>query len=140
LAIFFLLPSKKFLLISFKIQLSETFPQKQKEKKTKAARSLFTYVFSLPVHFEFFAIFSYCLHLSRLSACRDRTGMAEKSSWDQQGNIWQKIGLVWRSRKKISQNIKDKFYLPFFLLIILWITVIPYRAKMSNMAFLTLGD
>jgi hypothetical protein len=28
--------------------------------------------------------------------------------------------LVWRNRKKISQIIKDYFYLPFFLLIILW--------------------
>ncbi len=36
-----------------------------------------------------------------------------------QGNRWQKLGLVWRNRKKISQIIKDYFYLPFFLLIIL---------------------
>jgi hypothetical protein len=47
------------------------------------------------------------------------TGMAEKSSWEQ-ANIRQKLGLVWRDRKKISQIIKDYFYLPFFLLIILW--------------------
>jgi hypothetical protein len=46
------------------------------------------------------------------------TGMAEKSSWDQ-ANMQQKLGLVWRNRKKISQIIKDYFYLPFFLLIIL---------------------
>jgi hypothetical protein len=46
------------------------------------------------------------------------TGMAEKSSWDQ-ANRWQKLGLVWRIRKKISQIINDCFYLPFFLLIIL---------------------
>ncbi len=46
-------------------------------------------------------------------------GVAEKSSLDQ-GNIRQKQGLVWRNRKKISQIIKDYFYLPFFLLIILW--------------------
>ncbi len=45
--------------------------------------------------------------------------MAEKSSWDQ-ANRRQKLGLVWRIRKKISQIIKDYFYLPFFLLIILW--------------------
>ncbi len=43
----------------------------------------------------------------------------EKSSWDQ-ANRRQKLGLVWRIRKKISQIIKDYFYLPFFLLIILW--------------------
>jgi hypothetical protein len=46
-------------------------------------------------------------------------GMAENSSWDQ-ANGRQKLGLVWRYRKKISQIIKDYFYLPFFLLIILW--------------------
>jgi hypothetical protein len=47
------------------------------------------------------------------------SGMAEKPSWDQ-ANRLQKLGLVWRNRKKISQIIKDYFYLPFFLLIILW--------------------
>jgi hypothetical protein len=47
------------------------------------------------------------------------TGMAEKFMWDQ-ANIRQKLGLVWRNRKKISQIIKGYFYLPFFLLIILW--------------------
>jgi hypothetical protein len=46
------------------------------------------------------------------------TGMAEKSSWDK-ANIGQKLGLAWRNRMKISQIIKDYFYLPFFLLIIL---------------------
>jgi hypothetical protein len=51
-------------------------------------------------------------------AAEIETGMAEKSSWDQ-ANIWQKLGLVWRNRKKISQIIKDYFYLPFFLFIIL---------------------
>ena len=39
------------------------------------------------------------------------TGMAGKSSWDQ-ANRPQKLGLVWRIRKKISQIIKDYFYLP----------------------------
>jgi hypothetical protein len=46
------------------------------------------------------------------------TGTAEKTSWDQ-ANIRQKLGLVWRNRKKISQIIKDYFYLPFFHLTIL---------------------
>jgi hypothetical protein len=48
------------------------------------------------------------------------TGMAVKSSWDQ-ANRRQKLGLVWRIRKKISQIIKDYFYLLFYLLIILWV-------------------
>jgi hypothetical protein len=46
------------------------------------------------------------------------TGMVEKFSLDQ-ANIRQKLGLVWKNRKKISQIIKDYFYLSFFLLIIL---------------------
>ncbi len=44
--------------------------------------------------------------------------VAEKCSWDQ-ANRGEKIGLVWRNRKKISQIINDYLYLPFFLLIIL---------------------
>ncbi len=40
--------------------------------------------------------------------------MAEKSSWDRQ-----KLGLIWRNRKKISQIINDYLCLPFFLFIIL---------------------
>jgi hypothetical protein len=51
--------------------------------------------------------------------------MAEKSSWDQ-ANRGQKHGLAWRNRKKISQIIKDYFYLPFFLLITLCRTVKSY--------------
>ncbi len=54
--------------------------------------------------------------------------MAEKSRWDQ-ANRRQKLGLVWRIRKKISQIIKDYFYLPFFLLIILWL----WRRKEENL-------
>jgi hypothetical protein len=85
--------------------------------------SLFYDVFSLPVQFEFFAIFSYCLHFCQIcllvkETAEIETGMAVKSSWDQ-ANIWQKLGLVWRNGKKISQIIKDDFYLPFFLLITL---------------------
>ncbi len=51
---------------------------------------------------------------------KTETVMAEKSSWDQE-NRRQNLSLVWRNRKKISQIIKDYFYLPFFLLIILWL-------------------
>jgi hypothetical protein len=38
-----------------------------------------------------------------------------------QANRQQKLGFVWRNRKKISQINKDNFCLPFFLLIILWL-------------------
>jgi hypothetical protein len=44
----------------------------------------------------------------------------QKSRARDQANRQQKLGLVWRNRKKISQIIEDYFYLPFFLLIILW--------------------
>jgi hypothetical protein len=86
--------------------------------------SLFSDVFSLPVHFELFAVFINCLHFAKFclpvkETAEIETGMAKKSSWDQ-ANIQQKLGLVCRKRKKISQIIKDYFYLPFFLLIILW--------------------
>jgi hypothetical protein len=55
---------------------------------------------------------------SAKEAAEIETVTKEKSSWDQ-GNILQKLGVVWRNRKKISQIIKDYFYLPLFLLIIL---------------------
>jgi hypothetical protein len=41
------------------------------------------------------------------------------SSWDQ-ASRGEKLGLVWRNKKKISQIINDYLYLPFFLFIILW--------------------
>ncbi len=44
---------------------------------------------------------------------------AEMSSWDKT-NRGEKLGLVWRNRKNISQIINDYLCLPFFLLIILW--------------------
>ncbi len=70
LAIFFLVPSKEFLPIAFKIQLLETSPQKQKEQKQtqldaeklvttqiwklKSVMSLFSDIFSFPLHFEYY--------------------------------------------------------------------------------------
>jgi hypothetical protein len=53
-------------------------------------------VFFRPVHFEFFAIFSYCLHFAKFFCLFEtveiETGMAEKSSWEQ-ASIRQKLGL-----------------------------------------------
>jgi hypothetical protein len=85
LAIFFLFPSKKFLPISFKIQLLETSPQKQKEQRQKQLDVSFSDIFSLPAHFEFFAIFSSFCQVCLLvkETAEIKTGMAEKSSWDQ---------------------------------------------------------
>jgi hypothetical protein len=53
LVIFFI---KWFLLISFIIHLLETSPQKQKEQRQQQLDFSFFTVFSLPAHFEFFAI------------------------------------------------------------------------------------
>ncbi len=111
--------------ISFKMQLLETFPQKQKEQRQKKLDvSFFLMSFSflyilnlcsllLQVQFTFCQV---CLLVKETAEIV--TGMTEKSSWDQ-ANIRQKLGLVLRNRKKISQILKDYFYLPFFLLIIL---------------------
>jgi hypothetical protein len=46
-------------------------------------------------------------------------------------NRGEKLGLVWRNRKKISQIIKDYLYLPFFLLIIL-IILFRFEANLSE--------
>jgi hypothetical protein len=62
------------------------------------------------------------------------TGMAEKSSWDQ-ANRRQNLGLVRRNRKKISQIIKDYFYSPFFLLLILCL----HPMKIVGRAGMSLG-
>jgi hypothetical protein len=63
--------------------------------------------------------------------------MAEQSSW-YQANIRQKLGLVWRNRKKISQIIKDYFYLPFFLLIILWSILCLTRRSVPSTSYFEL--
>jgi hypothetical protein len=55
LAVYFPFLSKKFLPISFKIQLLETSPQKQKEQRQKQQDVSFSDVSSRPVHYEFFA-------------------------------------------------------------------------------------
>jgi hypothetical protein len=60
-------------------------------------------------------VFTFCqVCLPAKGIAEIETGLAEKSSWDQA-----KTRFVWRNRKKISQIIKDYFYLPVFLLIIL---------------------
>ncbi len=64
--------------------------------------------------------FSKRLQKLKQESAEIETGIAEKSRLDQ-ANRRQKLGLVWRIWKKISQIIKDYFYLPFFLLIILWV-------------------
>jgi hypothetical protein len=99
-AIFFLLPSKKFLPISFKIQLMETSPQKQKGQRQKQldvsffwclfpswARCLF-----FLMYFPFLYISVRCSLLLRFIFCQVylpvketaeiETGMAETLRWE----------------------------------------------------------
>jgi hypothetical protein len=84
--------------------------------------SLFSDVFSLLyildslLSTQLFTFCQVCLLVKETAEIEP--GMAENSSWDQ-AIIWQKLGLVWRNRKKISQIIKGYYYLPFFLLVIL---------------------
>ncbi len=65
-------------------------------------------------------------------AAETETEVAEKSSWDQ-ANRGEKLGLVWRNRKKISQIINDYLCLPFFLLIILWLYISTTMCKVNIM-------
>ena len=94
LAIFFLFPSKEFLPISFKQFVCLLCHQS-------------------PPHTH--GVYS----THRTHSAEIETGMAEQSRRDK-ANRQQKLGLVWKNRKKISQIIKVYCYLPFFLLIILW--------------------
>jgi hypothetical protein len=93
------------------------------ETKTKAGRCLF-FLMSFPFMYILnslqpaLTVYIYQVCLLVKETAEIETGVAEKSSSDQ-ANRRQKLGLVWRNRKKISQIIKDYFYLPFFLLIIL---------------------
>ncbi len=81
--------------------------------------SLFSDVFPLPIHFEFFAIFSNCLHFSKF-VCLLKRLQRLKQEWQKSPTgTRQTYDLEKYCRKKISQIIKDYFYLPFFLLIIL---------------------
>jgi hypothetical protein len=100
---------------------AENFTPKTEGTKTKAARCLFflmsftfLYILNLLLLFTFWQV---CLLLKETAEIE--TGMAEKSSWDQANIRQKKLGLAGRNRKKISQIIKDYFYLPLFLLIIL---------------------
>ncbi len=127
---FLFISSKTFLPMSYKIQLLETSSQQQKKKDKSSYWCLF---FLMPFPFMYIlnslqtALTVYILQsLSALSA-EIETVVAEKSSWDQ-ANRRPKLGLVWRNRKKISQIIKDYLYLPFFLLIILWLYMLLHWA------------
>ncbi len=93
MAIFFLFPRKKFLPISFKIQLLETSPQKQKKQRQTKLDVSFSDVFSLPVQCTLLILCDLLLFCQVCILVKEtaeiETGMAEKSTWDQ-ANIGQK--------------------------------------------------
>ena len=86
------------------------FPQKQKDQRhLQFVLSLF---FKTVIPQSFFFIlesFPNLIVRDEFVATMIETGMAGKSSWDQ-ADRREKLGLVWRNRKKISQIIKDYLY------------------------------
>ena len=118
MAIFFLFPGKKFLSDS-KFSCWKLLPQKRRTK-TKAAVTLFYGAFSLPAHFEFFAIFSRCLHFSKFVCLLKRLERL-KQEWQKsscgirrtygKNQVW--FGEIERKFAKLSKAI-------FTYLIILW--------------------
>jgi hypothetical protein len=58
-------------------------PKKEKEQRQKQLDVSFSDVFSLPVHFEFFAIFSYCLDFAKFVCLLKRLQRLKQE--------WQKI-------------------------------------------------
>ncbi len=120
----FFFPARSFCRYHSKFSCWKLLTQKTEGTKTKAARCLIFWCFFRSCTFwilcNLLLLFTFCqVCLPVKETAEIDTGLAEKSSWDQ-ANIRQKLGLVWRNRKKSSQIIKDYFYLPFFLLIILW--------------------
>jgi hypothetical protein len=73
--------------------------------------SLFSDVFSLPVHFEYFAIFSYCLHLAKF-VCLLKRLQRLKQEWqkspagtrqtDGKNLVW--FGEIERKLAKLSKT------------------------------------
>ncbi len=131
-----------FLPISFKIQLLENSPQKQKEQIQKQLDVSFFWCLFPSCTFwilcSLLLLFTFCqVCLPVKETAEIETEMAEQSSWDQ-ANILQKLGLVWRNRKKISQIIKDYLYLPFFLLIILWCILCLTRRSVPSTSYFEL--
>ncbi len=118
MAIFFVFSSKKFLLISFKIQLLKTFPQKQKEQRQKQPEvSFFLCLFPSCTFWILcnllFLLITFCQVCLLVKETADiETGMAEKSSWNR-SNIRQKLvwfGEIQRKLAKLSYHSSSYNY------------------------------
>jgi hypothetical protein len=65
LAISFYFPARSFCQYYSNFSCWKLLPKHRRNKDKSSKLSLFSDAFSLPVHFEFFAIFSYCLHFAK---------------------------------------------------------------------------
>ncbi len=122
----FCFPARSFCQYHSKFSCWKLLTKNRRNKDKSSQMSLFSDVFThtLPVYSEFFATFFYCLHFDKF-VCILKRLQRLKQEWQKSpagtNQNTTKLGLVWRNIKKISQIIKDYFYLPFFLLIILCI-------------------
>ncbi len=119
LAIFFLFPSKQFLPISLKNQLLQYLNHENWNKHIystwigfeECVREETTHLATLkPKKYISYKLIAFLKTLQRL-----KQEWQKVKPWDQT-NRWQKLGLVWRNRKKIRQFINAYLYLPFFFL------------------------
>ncbi len=118
------------------IQCSARLPiswlsHKFRSLKTLGPLFLMTFPF-LTLCVEFFANFSYSLHFAKFvcllchqSPLFSPTPGPQYLTIDSLSRYFktgyrEKLGLVWRNRKKISQIINGYLFLPFFLFFILW--------------------
>ncbi len=62
---YFSFPARSFYRYHSKFSCWKHLPKNRRNKDKSRQMSLFSDAFSLPVHFEFFAIFSYCLHFAK---------------------------------------------------------------------------
>ncbi len=87
LAIFFLTSQQEISADIIQNSAVVNFSPKTEGTKTKAARYLFfSDVFSLPVHFEFFAVFSYCLHFAKF-VCLLKRLQRLKQEWQKSPTV-----------------------------------------------------
>ncbi len=84
----FYFPARSFYRYHSQVSCWKHLPKNRRNKDKSRQTSLFSDVFSLPVHFEFFAIFSYCLHftkfvylLKRLQRLKQEQQKSPASSW-----------------------------------------------------------
>ncbi len=128
LAFFFLFPSKQFLPISSQFSCEKLLPKTKRTMLRRQWLCEYWYISGTTIQFIFcqvrlinvVSLVSIMTHPPH-TVCTHWAGIFGRKVQLGPANRRQKLGLVWRNRKKISQIINDCLCLPFFLLIILWI-------------------